>query len=131
MNELFINASRAKYRFDSVKGSLLVEDLWDLPLTGKGANLDDIAVALHKQVKDSEGNVSFVKPITKKSGDLQAKFDIVKYVIDVKVAERDAAALAADKADRKQKLLAKLAEKQDKDLDNKSAEEIQAMVDAL
>lgn len=131
VNALFVTASRLKFKFPTSVGQVSVEDLWDLPLTSaRGANLDDTAKALHKGLKDAD-EISFVKPAVKKTVELQAKFDIVKYVIDVKMAERDARAAADDKAAMKQKLLAKLAEKQDKDLDNKSADEIQAMIDAL
>ncbi len=130
-NTLFLTASRSKFRFSSTAGSLSAEDLWDLPLSGRGANLDDIAKTLYKSLKEADGDISFVKPAVKTTTELQAKFDIVKYVIDLKMAERDARNAADEKAATKQKLLAKLAEKQDKDLDSKSADEIQAMIDAL
>lgn len=130
-NTLFLTAARSKFRFSSSAGIISAEDLWDLPLSGRGANLDNIARALHKELKDADGDISFVKPAVKTTVEIQAKFDIVKYVIDVKMTERDARDMAETKAATKQKLMAKLAEKQDKDLDNKSAEEIQAMIDAL
>ena len=131
VNALFLTAARGTFRFSSSAGSLSAEDLWDLPLSGRGANLDDIARSLYKGLKDADGDISFVKPAVKTTVELQAKFDIVKFVIDTKMAERDARDVAEAKAATKQKLLAKLAEKQDKDLDSKSAEEIQAMIDAL
>ena len=131
VNVLFLTATRSKFRFPSSAGQLSVEDLWDLPLSGRGANLDDTARALHKGLKEADGDISFVKPAVKTTADLQMKFDIVKYVIEVKMTERDTRAAAEEKAATKQKLMAKLAEKQDKELDNKSAEEIQAMIDAL
>ena len=134
VNVLFIAAARGKFRFaaNATGGSQLsVEDLWDLPLTGRGPNLDDIARTLHHALKEADGDISFVKPAVKTTATIQAKFDIVKYVLDVKMAERDARAVAEAKAAMKQKLLSKLSEKQDKDLDSKSAEEIQAMIDQL
>ena len=130
-NALFITASRAKFKFPTSVGLINTEDLWDLPLSGRGLNLDNIAKALHKELKDADGDISFVKPAVKTTVELQAKFDIVKHVIDTKMAERDAREVSEAKAATKQKLMAKLAEKQDKDLDNKSADEIQAMIDAL
>ena len=130
-NVLFLTATRAKYTFPSSAGQLSVEDLWDLPLSGRGANLDDIARGLHKGLKEADGDVSFVKPAVKTTIELQAKFDIVKHVIDTKMAERDLCAAAEDKAAMKQKLLAKIAEKQDKSLDDKSEDELKAMVAAL
>lgn len=131
VNALFLAAARGKFRFSSTSGQLSAEDLWDLPLSGRGANLDNIARSLYKELKEADGDISFVKPAVKATAELQAKFDTVKYVIDVKMAERDARDMAEQKVATKQKLLAKLAEKQDKDLDSKSADEIQAMIDAL
>ena len=60
---MFEKATRRKLRFTSAAGLLSTEDLWDLPLTsatGK-ANLDDIAKALNRRLKDAE-EVSFVAP---------------------------------------------------------------------
>ncbi len=130
-NALFLTAARQKFRFTSSAGTLSAEDLWDLPLSGRGANLDNIARALHKELKDADSDISFVRPAVKTTVELQAKFDIVKYVIDVKMAERDARDASEEKAAQKQKLLAKLAEKQDKALDDKSEDEIKAMIAAL
>lgn len=132
VNALFIAASVGKYRFAGSPGLLTAEDLWDLPLTSaKRPNLDDIARGLHRELKEVDGDVSFVTPAVKKSTELQAKLEIVKYVISVKVAERDARSAAEDKAAMKQKLLAKLSEKKDKALDELSEEQIQAMINSL
>ena len=51
-------ASRAKLRFQSPRGSLSVEDLWDIPLTGP-FSLNEIAVDLHNKLARQE--VTFVK----------------------------------------------------------------------
>jgi|ERR1700722_10013530 len=131
INTLFITAARSKFRFTSSVGQITAEDLFDLPLSGRGANLDDIARFLHKALKDADGDISFVKPAVKTTTELQAKFDIVKYVIEAKMAERDIRAAAEEKAATKQKLMAKLSEKKDKALDDLSAEQIQGMIDAL
>ncbi len=132
INELFMKASRDKLRFASGAGVLTAEDLWDLPLTSaRGANLDDIAKALNKALKDADGEVSFVKPAVKTTTELQAKFDIVKHVIEVKMAERDARKAAEDKAATKQKIMAKIAEKKDQALDGMSTEELEAMLGTL
>ena len=123
-------AARSKLRFESPKGLLSAEDLWDLPLTSKAgqANLDDIAKNLNRSLKEADGEVSFVKPVVKTSDTMQAKFDIVKYVIDVKVAERDTAAEAADKAAKKQKLMELIAAKQDAALTALGVEDLQKML---
>ncbi len=132
INELFTKAAKDKFRFVSGGGQLTAEDLWDLPLTSaRGANLDDIAKALHKSLKDADGEISFVKPAVKTTTELQAKFDIVKHVIDTKMAERDARKSAEEKAATKQKIMAKIAEKKDKALDELSSDELEAMLNTL
>ncbi len=129
---LFIVAARAKYRFPTSAGPISAEDLWDLPLSAKGkANLDDVAKTLHRELKAADGDISFVKPAVQTTTDTSNKLEIVKYVIEVKMAERDTAAAASEKAALKQKLLAKLAEKKDAALDNMSEEQILEMIGKL
>jgi len=130
---MFEKATRLKVRFDTPQGSIGVEDLWDVPLTsprGKQANLDDIARALHKQLKSGD-DVSFVHKEKKSDEMVSFKFDVVKHVIDVRVAENEAAKLKADTAAKKQKLLGLIAEKQDKELSNLPVDELLKMVEAL
>ena len=125
---IFEQAARKKFRFDSSKGQLTVEQLWDLPLTGNGVNLDDIARGLFRQVKETDSEVSFVKPAVKSDASLQAKFDIVKHIIDVKVADRDAAEKAAATRAKNQKIMALIDQKQDEKLSSASIEELRAML---
>lgn len=129
---MFEKATRLKLRFESPTGSLSVEDLWDLPLTSttKKANLDDLAIHLNRTLKDTTTE-SFVKKSTQKNEELQLKFDIVRHVIEVRLKENEAEALKKTNAERKQKLLAILAEKQDADLKGKSAEELQKLINEL
>lgn len=129
---MFEKASRLKLRFDSAKGLLTVEDLWDLPLTsntGK-ANLDDIARDLHRLLKEAD-EVSFVKPAQGSTESDQLAFDVVKHIIDVRVAERDAAAQKAERAEKKQQILAMIAQKENEALGSTSLEELRAMAASL
>ena len=129
VSSLFVAASRAKYRFNSVAGNLSVEDLWDLPLTdSRRANLDDIAKALNRQVKETSDEVSFVRPAVSASTELKAKFDLVLFVIKTKMEERDATKALADKQANKQKIMALIDQKKDEALAGKSAEELQALL---
>lgn len=129
---MFEKAARLKIRFDSPAGQLSVEDLWDLPLTStaKRANLDEIAIHLNRALKDTTTE-SFVKKATPKNDELQLKFDIVRHVIKVRLEENEAESLKKSNAERKQKLLAILAEKQDADLKGKSTEELQKLINEL
>lgn len=130
--EMFAFATRKKFRFDTYKGQVTVEDLWDLPLTATNGrpNLDDIAKELYKKMKD-ENEMSFVKPtsqVNKEFNIIKAKFDIVKYIIDVKLAEAEAAKKAKETKARNQRILGLIAQKEDEALASKSKEELLAML---
>lgn len=128
---LFEKASRQKLRFDTVKGSLTIEDLWDLPLTSqRGASLDEIAKGLNRELKDT-AQESFVLPATTTNTLAQLKFDIVKHVIDVRQAENAAALVKREAAEKKQRILGIIAKKQDEKLENTSLEELEQMVNTL
>jgi hypothetical protein len=134
--EMFEEASRRKLRFDSPRGLLSVEDLWDLPLTspsGNRANLDSIAIDLHRATRDVADTVSFVTPSKEDAGkaELQLKFEVVKYVIGVRVAERDALKAASDRREKKQRLLELISRKEDQELEGKSVEELRTLAESL
>jgi len=107
---MFIKAARLKLRFDTDKGGLSVEDLWGMKLIvpegSKATSLDSIAIELDRQVKEAQGTRSFVRPAAS-TGDelLRLKLDIVKYIIDVLVTERDEKAKRQHRKDERQKLL--------------------------
>jgi len=125
---IFEKASRSKLRFASAKGGigLAVDDLWDLPLqSSRGyVNLDDIARALNRQLKAADGDVSFVDPERKSDEKVQLAFDVVRHVINVKLAENAAHKEAHDKAAKKQRILEAIARLDDKALMEKPREEL-------
>ena len=127
---MFQKATRLKLRFDTTKGQLSVEDLWDLPLTSaRTANLDDLARALHKDVKNE--SVSFVTKAAPANEMQQLRFEIVLHVINTKIAERDAAALATANREKKQKIMAIIERKEDENLAGASVEDLRAMLDSI
>lgn len=134
-SEMFEQASRMKVRYESPRGLLSVEDLWDLPLTspsGNRANLDAIAIALHCETRDASDTVSFVSPaVTTSTAELNLKFEIIKHIIRVRVAERDEAKAAADRREKKQRLLELIAKKQDQELEGKSIDELRSLAESL
>lgn len=130
---LFEQATRSKLRFATTKGMLTVEDLWDLPLISKSGaqvNLDDLARAAYTEMEES-ARQSFVQKSTKVSKTAKLKFDIIKHIIDVKLADRDAASERAEKAARKQRILELIATKEDESLAGKSLEELQKLAGEL
>lgn len=130
--EMFAFATKKKIRFETSKGMLSVEDLWDLPLTSDNGrpNLDDVAKGIYKAMKEGE-EISFVKSNAASNAAfnvLKTKFDIVKYIIDVKLAEAEAAKKAKETKARNQRILGLIAQKEDEALASKSKEELLAML---
>lgn len=127
---MFEKAARMKLRFDSAKGPLSVEHLWELPLTSvQGVSLDGIAVDLHRQMKND--NISFVNPEQQTNARLQLKFDVVRHIIEVRLAEKKAADEAHNRSERKQKLLGIIARKEDAALEGQPLEELRKLLNDL
>lgn len=116
---MFEKAARLKLRFNTPSGVLTVEDLWDHNLIV----LDGVARKLNKEVKELEEESFIAKP-TKQNEILELRFAIVKHIIEVKLAERDAAAATKQLAVRKARLLDVLGSKEKEDLQNMSREDI-------
>lgn len=130
--DLFEIAAREKFRFESPKGLLGVEELFDLPLTstvaGK-ANLNDIAVDLFKQIKDLD-NISFVTP-KKIDPTVVQRLDIVKRVIEIKQAENAAKLKTAQDKETLRILDEAIAAKKSEKIAGTSLEDLEAQRAAL
>lgn len=124
-DKMFEVATRKKMFFP-FRGMISVIDLWDLTTT----QLDSVFKTLNAQLKQvSEESLLQVK--TTKDKELELQVEIVKYIYAVKVAEKEAVQQEKAKKEEKQKLLAILDTKKVEELQNKSAAEIQAMIDKL
>jgi hypothetical protein len=129
---IFEQATRLKLRFDSPKGDLSVEDLWDLPLTStKGPNLDDIAKKAYAETQSLGNIASFVETPAPVDGKIQLRFDVVLHVINVRKAENAEKADAKAKADKRQKILEAIDAAEGKALSGLSADELRAQLAAL
>lgn len=123
--DTFEKATRQKLRFATNKGNISTEDLWDLPLVP----LDAIAQSLHKQVNEGS-SVSFIDaPNTSQEFRLnKLKFEVVKRVIEVRLADKERAEKAAATKAQKQRIMELIDKKKDEGLAEKSVEELQAML---
>lgn len=124
---IFEQAARRALRFDSRVGQLTVEDLWTLPLTSNTnkPNLDAMAVELNRQIKATTEE-SFVKS-AKKDEVLQLRFDIVKHILDTRVAENEEKTKAKQRESQLTKIDEVIAKKQDAALENMSLEDLEKM----
>jgi len=129
---IFEQATRLKLRFNTTKGMLTVEDLWELPLTSanSAANLDDIARGFYSQLKE-ENTISFVTKPAAADKTAELAFDIVKHIIAVRLEENAAAATARENKERKQRLLGIIEHKENEVLTSKSLDELRTIADSL
>ena len=122
MNELFIMATRKKFRFP-FKGMISIEDLGDLSVQ----NLDNVFKALNAEVKQVREE-SLLTTKSTEDTELDAKIEIVKYIVKVKLEEADKKKQAVARLEQKRRIQEILANKQDEALQGKSIEELQAML---
>lgn len=127
MNSIFEFATRNKLRFP-YKGSISVEDLWDL----SQKQLNEVYKILKKELKlvsEEESLMSLGKddPYI----ELNIKIEVVKHIFNVKKVEAQQREDAVIKAEKKHRILDILAKKQDDSLNNMSEDELIKMLDEL
>lgn len=129
---LFLEATRKKYRFQSRRGELNVEQLWEIPLTSRnGFNLNAIAILVNNELK-SLTEESFVETKSDPNRSiLQGKLDVLKAIIAIRQAESKAAAdkFVADAL--KKRLKDAIAAKEEEELLSGSVEDLRAQLAAL
>jgi hypothetical protein len=132
---MFEKASRMKLRFNTPVGALPVEDIWDLPLRqttnrNKGANLNDIAKVLHRELKN-DNELDFVDDVEKPNEELVLKFEIVKHIIAVRKKEIKAREDAQAAHQKKARIMEIIADKEDETLKGKSLEDLRSILQSL
>ncbi|MCI2235020.1 hypothetical protein MKK42_23550 [Escherichia coli] len=122
---MFDKVTRLKLRFESNKGLLSVEQVWDLSLTA----LNEMAKGLSRQVKAAETDEEdFIGTKSNVDSELQLRFDVVKHIIGVKLKERDDSRDAAERKANNQVILELIQRKKQQELESKSVEELEALL---
>jgi hypothetical protein len=124
--------TKHKLTFSTTKGTLMLEELWDLPLTSDTgrSNLNDVAKQINRGLSnDEESFVPSETAVVDVEG--RMKLEAVKRIIAVKVDERKQASEARAKASQKQEILAALADAERGVLKSKTPEELRALLAAL
>jgi hypothetical protein len=127
---LFEIASRKQFRFPSCKGSVTLEDLWEMPLDKGEFCLDKVAIGLKHDLEDSEQE-SFISRPTAGSRELGQKLELCKHIISVRLEERKARADAEARKQQKAELDEIIRGKKQEALKGKSVEELEAMRESL
>lgn len=122
---MFEVATRSKMRFP-YKGQISVEDMWDLSLSA----LDSVFKTLNSQMKQVKEE-SLLSSKSKADETLELQIEIVKYIVSVKLAEKEAREKAAEKSVQRQRIMEIMAKKQDESLENASMEDLQKMLAEL
>lgn len=125
MSDMFEKAVKGKYRFP-YKGQIAVEDLYDLPL----GSLDTVFKTLNAEVKKTDEE-SLLQTKSEEDDILATKIEIVKYIFNEKLEDKKNRQEAAERKEKKQKIMQIIATKQDEALRNASVEDLQKMLDEL
>lgn len=128
MNNLFEKATRQKLRFATPVGALTTEQLWDLNLDKGQANLLLLATELQKEVSAQPAEeLAFFKKAAAKNEVAELKFEIVKHIVTVKVAEMEDKETAAARKTQREELDALIAAKEQEAKSNMSLEDLKKM----
>ena len=88
MTNIFEQASRKALRFQTIKGELTVEQLWQLNLDKGEVNLYQLATELVADVNSKpQKELSFFKKKTNKNELAELKFAIIEHIVITKVSE--------------------------------------------
>lgn len=121
--DIFKLASQQKLRFQTSKGLLTTEQLWDLSI----AELDNLAVTLNQEYEES-GKKSFLVKKSIKDKKAKLSFDVVYDILNTKVEENETARQKAEDKAHNEKILNLIAEKQDESLKGKSVAELKKLL---
>lgn len=122
---LFELATRCKYRFP-YRGLVAVEDLWDLRTT----ELDTIFKTLNTEAKKASEE-SLLELKTKEDEELSDKIAIIRHIVSVKLEEQKIRENEKTNKEKKQKLLAIKAKREEAALENISDEQLNKMINEL
>lgn len=126
-------ASQNKLRFPSLRGDLITEQLFDLPLkSNSGFDLDSVARAINNSIKEI-GEESFVdnnsnNPLKKT---LECSLEIVKDVIKTKQEENATRLSKIKKTEERKKILDAMNAKKEQQLSQASLEDLEKKLAAL
>ena len=120
---MYKEALQKKLRFKTNKGMISTEDLFDLSLQ----NLDTLAIMLDRKISEAPKK-SFIEELPAEENDDELRFSIVKDVINVKLKARKDNINKAQIDARNKRIAELIAKKEDEALENKSIEELRAMI---
>lgn len=122
MNNIFIFAAKNKIRF-AYNGKITVEDLWDLSLE----DLDNLYRTL-KREQSMRSEDSLLDAPKKEDEVLNAQIEIVKAVVEDRIADMTSSKERMARNQRNQKILEIIAKKKDAALESMSIEDLESLL---
>ena len=127
-DNIYKKAAKNKVRFNTEKGNLTTEQLFDLKLN----DLDKLAVKLDEEAKESSTK-SFLVEKTSENKEIKLKLDIALDVLqtkmDAKERARKRAERIAEKKEHNRKVKSVMEDKELEKLKDKSLEELEEMIE--
>lgn len=117
---MYKQASKQKLRYQTNKGLLTTEQLWDLSIT----ELDRLAVILEEDYDKSKGK-SFISVKSEKDAAIKLRFDIVLDILNTKVDEAEKQRAHLNDKEHNEKILSLINKKKESSLENLSVEELE------
>lgn len=130
--EIFKKASKKKLRFNTNRGVLSVEQLWDLSKD----EIRQLVIKAREAAKKSSGEVadtelSFLdSPAKTKATDDELRFEILKDIYLTKKSAEEKAQKRAEIKENNKKILDLIARKQDEALEKKSISQLEKMLES-
>ena len=124
---IFEQITRKALTFETTKGHVQVQALWQMTLTSATSKytLDEVSKTLLAKMKSS-GQESLLSELQTDTDD-QLRLDVLKHIINVKLAEKEAKENAEITKSHNRKIDELIAQKKDEALAGKSIEELEAL----
>jgi len=125
---MYKQAALLKLRFETSKGNLTAEQLFDLSMSDLSAAIRKVNAQLKKE-KAEDDELAFLEGVDVVETQNSLRFKILKDVYLTKKEARDAAVVDFENKQRKQRIAEIIAEKKDAALAEKSIEELEKMLE--
>ena len=124
---MYKEAAKQKLRFDTPRGILSVEQLFDLSLTDLTTTIKKVNEIVKKE-NAVDNDLAFLENDNMVESQNVLRFKILKDIYMTRKEEREADKLAADKKKRREYIAGLIAQKKDEELKGKSIEELEKML---
>lgn len=125
---MYKQAALLKLRFETSKGNLTAEQLFDLSMSDLSSAIRKVNAQLKKE-KAEDDELAFLEGVDVAETQNALRFKILKDVYLTKKEARDAAVIDFEKKQRKQRIAEIIAAKKDAALAEKSIEELEKMLE--